>query len=179
MILTITDDQIISTLHDFLTNVLPNTPVFRGQENRVAEPGQDNFLTMTPIGRKRLATNIDTYVNVERLTFITFSAPSVNDVLVNQNQSATGLTVSVAGLTITAQPQSGRYFAVNDIIYNSSHPATTTITGTTPYASSGAAQTAVTAALSADLAAHPGSVINGNSIAYPQGGGKTYTVRQA
>lgn len=51
--------------------------------------------------------------------------------------------------------------------------------GTTPYASSGDAQTAITAALAVDLANNPEGTVTTDAIAfnYPQGGGKVYSIR--
>lgn len=41
----------------------PGTPVIRTQINRVPEPNGDNWVSMTPLFRNRLATNYDTYTD--------------------------------------------------------------------------------------------------------------------
>lgn len=66
--------QVFSALRSFLLGVLPNTtqpggasvpiPVIRGQDNRVAEPAEADFVVMTPLFFHRLGTNIDTYDTV-------------------------------------------------------------------------------------------------------------------
>ncbi|HWE98825.1 MAG TPA: hypothetical protein VG248_03425 [Caulobacteraceae bacterium] len=59
---SITDTAAITALGDWLVSILPGgTPVFRGQDNRVPEPAQSNFVVMTPIGRARLAVSADTW----------------------------------------------------------------------------------------------------------------------
>lgn len=64
--LSITESDILTALRLFLLAILPaGVEVVRGQDNRVAEPIGQDFVTMTPIMRERLETNIqgfdDTY----------------------------------------------------------------------------------------------------------------------
>lgn len=62
--LSLTESQAITALRSFLLGILPDgTEVVRGQDNRVPEPQGDDFVTMTPIGRERLETNVDTYTD--------------------------------------------------------------------------------------------------------------------
>jgi hypothetical protein len=59
---SITETHLLTALRTFLLGVLPaGWDVVRGQANRVAEPGTLNYVVMTPTGRKRLATNVDTF----------------------------------------------------------------------------------------------------------------------
>ena len=56
--ISITEADLFHTLGNFLTYVLPSgTPVVKAQTNRVAEPANTNFVTMTPSLRQRLGFN--------------------------------------------------------------------------------------------------------------------------
>ena len=70
-------------------------------------------------------------------------------------------------------------FAISDVVYDQSQQTVTPYAGSTPYTTSGDAQTQITADLAADLVAHPGSVVTTDAITYPQGGGKNYSIRSA
>jgi hypothetical protein len=60
--LSLTESQTLTALRSFLLSVLPaDIEVIQGQDNRVAEPVSSDFVTMTPILRSRLSTNVDTY----------------------------------------------------------------------------------------------------------------------
>jgi hypothetical protein len=60
--LSLTEAQIFTALRSFLLSVLPaGIEVIKAQDNRVPEPAGANFVTMTPILRERLETNVDTY----------------------------------------------------------------------------------------------------------------------
>jgi len=49
-------------LRNFLLSILPGgRQVFQGQDNRVPEPLQDDFVIMTLMGMERLATDIEVY----------------------------------------------------------------------------------------------------------------------
>ncbi len=62
--LTLTEVQVFTAMEGFLTAILPNgTPVLRGQDNRVPEPDDANFVLMTPLFRERIETNVDTYAD--------------------------------------------------------------------------------------------------------------------
>ncbi len=51
--------QILTALRAFLLSVLPaHTEVVRGQDNQVPEPSGSDFVVMTPIIQKLLATNV-------------------------------------------------------------------------------------------------------------------------
>lgn len=52
----------LEALRLFLVATMPaGTPALKTQVNRVAEPGQENFVMMTPNLRRRMGTNLDTY----------------------------------------------------------------------------------------------------------------------
>lgn len=57
----LSDDTIFEVLGDFIANVtnLPNEDVIQGQENRVAEPVDKDFVVMWSLRRERLSTNVD------------------------------------------------------------------------------------------------------------------------
>lgn len=60
----ITDSIALATLRAFLLSILPaGVEVVRAQVNRVPEPAGADFVLMTPMGRVRLATNVDTYAD--------------------------------------------------------------------------------------------------------------------
>ncbi len=55
-----TQSVLQKALGEFLVRVLPSgTEVIVGQQNRVPEPKPSNFVTMTPILRSRIETNVD------------------------------------------------------------------------------------------------------------------------
>lgn len=60
--LSLSEVQIFTALRSFLLAILPaGIEVVKAQDNRVPEPAGTNFVTMTPILRERLETNVDTY----------------------------------------------------------------------------------------------------------------------
>ena len=64
MMVNITESDVLAALRDFLIGILPaGVEVVKGQDNRVAEPQGDNFVVMTPTGRRRLATNVASYAD--------------------------------------------------------------------------------------------------------------------
>ncbi len=57
-----TQSQIQIVLRAFLLSILPqNIPVIIGQDNRVPEPANTDFVLMTPMFRRRISTNLDSY----------------------------------------------------------------------------------------------------------------------
>lgn len=63
--ITISESAMFKVLGDFLASILPaSCTVVKGQVNRVAEPGADDFVSMLPIFRERLETNVDTATDV-------------------------------------------------------------------------------------------------------------------
>lgn len=63
---SITEDDVFLAVRAFLLAIVPTgVEVIQGQENRVAEPGDAGaaytFVVMTPTGRAKLATNVDTW----------------------------------------------------------------------------------------------------------------------
>jgi hypothetical protein len=62
MQISITETAVITVLRSFLLSLLPSgTEVIRSQVNRVPEPTSANFVTMTPLSRRRLSTNVTAY----------------------------------------------------------------------------------------------------------------------
>lgn len=60
-LLLISETDLFTALRSFLTDVVPpDVDVIQGQNNRVPEPKSPDFVTMTPIFRGRLATNVTT-----------------------------------------------------------------------------------------------------------------------
>lgn len=63
--LSVTESMIMTAMGDFLTFYLPaGVAVVQGQDNRVAEPGALDFITMWPTLRERIETNTDTYQDI-------------------------------------------------------------------------------------------------------------------
>jgi len=59
---SLTDDQVITALGDFLATVLPSgTGIAVGQANRVPEPAGPDHVIITPARRGQLATTARTY----------------------------------------------------------------------------------------------------------------------
>ncbi len=62
--LLLTQSTAQAVLRSFLQAILPiGTDVIQGQDNRVPEPANVNFVVMTAIRRDRIETNIDTYAD--------------------------------------------------------------------------------------------------------------------
>lgn len=62
--LSITQDNSIKALGDFLTEILPfGIGVYQAQVNRVPQAGEDDFVLMTPIFKERIETNITNYID--------------------------------------------------------------------------------------------------------------------
>lgn len=56
--LLLTDDDVMDALRQVLALIWEGAvPVVQGQENKVATPKGDNYLVMTPMFRRRIATN--------------------------------------------------------------------------------------------------------------------------
>jgi hypothetical protein len=126
MILSLTEAQIFKALGLFLTDVLPaGTPVFKAQTNRVPEPRETNFVSMTPILRERLETNIDSYDSAQDVQVLTFAAltttPVVGDTVVNGGATARGVVTAVAATTVTVNTLAQQYFAIGDVVSNTTH----------------------------------------------------------
>jgi hypothetical protein len=58
--LSLTESQTLAALRSLLLAILPaGIEVVKAQDNRVAMPAGPNFVTMTPLSRERLATNVN------------------------------------------------------------------------------------------------------------------------
>src|SRR5674476_248379 len=61
-----TEDDAVKALRLFISSILPaNTPVVRGQVNRVPEVSSVNFIVITPVRRERIETNVDQFVDTK------------------------------------------------------------------------------------------------------------------
>lgn len=79
--LSLTDKAALTVLRNVLLEILPDgTEVIRAQENRVPEPVGDDFVTMTPTFRKRLATNQDEYDDCYFTASIAGDVMTVSDI---------------------------------------------------------------------------------------------------
>lgn len=62
--LSITQSQTLSALRGFLQSAVPSgVEIVQGQENRVPEPKGVDFISMIPIMRERLETNVTVYTD--------------------------------------------------------------------------------------------------------------------
>lgn len=102
--LSLTESQTLTALRSFLLSVLPaGIEVVRGQDNRVPEPVGADFVTMTPILRERLETNVDNYAD-------------------------TAFTGSIAGTTLTVTDISLGAIAVGSHLLGNNLTANTAVT---------------------------------------------------
>lgn len=106
MSLSLTEAQTLTALRTFLLSVLPSgTEVVRGLDNRVPEPAGANFVTMTPISRTRLGTNIDNYQDCAftgSITGTTLTVTSMSLGAISVGATLFGANV-VVGTVITAE----------------------------------------------------------------------------
>lgn len=58
---TLTEDQAMAALGDFIVDILPGLPVAQGLDNRVPQPRAKDYVFMTPGGRGQLATTTHEY----------------------------------------------------------------------------------------------------------------------
>jgi hypothetical protein len=96
-----------TALGNFLVSILPSgVGVFEGQDNRVSEPSNTDFVTMTTILRQRIETNVDTYADCAFTASIAGTVMTVTAVrlgaLTIGNLMVGGLNVA-AGTTIVSQ----------------------------------------------------------------------------
>lgn len=88
-----TQFNMLSALRTFLLSILPSgIEVIRGQDNRVAEPSNADFVVMTPLMQKRLATNI-------------------------QSLSDNSFTASITGTTLTVSAIAFGTLAIGQIVF--------------------------------------------------------------
>lgn len=123
---SLTEAQIFTALRSFLLNVLPaGTPVFKAQTNRVPEPKETNFVSMTPILRERLETNVDSYESAQDVQVLTFAAltttPTIGDTVVNGGATASGIVTAVTATDVTVNTLNKQYFAIGDVVSNTTH----------------------------------------------------------
>lgn len=100
-----TQTDILTALRAFLVSILPpGVVVQQGQANRVAEPSAPDFVLMTPMLRRRLGTNVDTYGDVAFKgsisgTVLTVSAMQLGEIAVGNTLFGAGVA---PGTTILA-----------------------------------------------------------------------------
>jgi hypothetical protein len=112
---TPTQSQIMQQLRSFLLAVLPATgsdnkpiSVIAGQQNRVPEPASGDFVIITPIRRRRLATNLDQLEDVQFTASISGSTMTVTAVEIGElTPGATVYGANVALNTVVVSQQSG------------------------------------------------------------------------
>lgn len=81
--ISLSERQTLTALRSFLLSVLPaGIEVIRGQDNRVSEPEGDDFVTMTPILRTRLETNVAAYDDASYTGSISGSEMTVTEVAI-------------------------------------------------------------------------------------------------
>lgn len=62
----ITQDTVMTALRTFILSLVPDgTPVIAGQDNRVAEPEETNYIEMTPLMQPRLGWNRHAYTGTQ------------------------------------------------------------------------------------------------------------------
>lgn len=104
--LSLTEEQTLVALRSYLLTVLPTgIEVVDGLDNRVPEPTGPDFLTLTPMLRGRLSTNVDTYQDCAFTasvsgTTLTVTEMSLGTIVVGATLFGTGIT---SGTTITAE----------------------------------------------------------------------------
>lgn len=103
--LSLTESQTLTALRSFLLSILPGgLEVIKAQNNRVAMPTGPNFVTMTPLSRERLATNVDS----------------------TQDCAFTG---SISGNTLTASSMILGTITIGSTLFGPNVLAGTTVTG--------------------------------------------------
>lgn len=90
--------DVLTVLRSFLLGILPNgIEVVKAQDNRVPEPSSSDFVVMTPIHDRRLATNIDLSEDVRFTGSISGNTMTVSSV--NFGSIEIGSQVFGIGLT--------------------------------------------------------------------------------
>jgi hypothetical protein len=79
--LSLTEVQIFTALRSFLLSIMPvGMEIVKAQDNRVPEPAGADFITMTPLFRERLSTNVATYTDTAFTGSITGNTLTVTNV---------------------------------------------------------------------------------------------------
>lgn len=95
---SITEANVIKVLGDFITSLVPTTcKVERGQQNRVPEPPNTDYVVMWPLLRPRLATNESAYTDIAFNGSISGLVLTVSSMI--RGTIVQGLTVSGQGVT--------------------------------------------------------------------------------
>jgi hypothetical protein len=106
---SLTDAAVFTALRSFLIGILPaGIEVIKAQDNRVPEPEGPDFVTMTPLRRPRLATNIDTSADAKFTGSIAAALMTITAVQSGvMNIGATVFGVGVAANTIVSAQLTG------------------------------------------------------------------------
>lgn len=100
---SITESQIFQALGDFISSVLsPFVDVSRGQQNRKAEPSNDDYVVMWPLLRTRLSTNIDSLVDVAFQGSISGSGANAVLTVAQMLAGAMEIGLTLSGLGVPA-----------------------------------------------------------------------------
>lgn len=110
LIVTPSQSDIQIALKGFLQSVLPpGVNAIAGQQNRVPEPKESDFVVFWPIMRKRIATNIDTFADCEftasivsGTTLVVMAVGTNNGVALRDGAQIFGSTV-IPGTVIVTQ----------------------------------------------------------------------------
>jgi hypothetical protein len=106
---SLTDSAVFTALRSFLLNILPPPiEVIQAQDNRVPEPEAPDFVTMTPLRRPRLATNVDTPADAKFTGSIAGTVMTITEVVSGvMNIGATVYGVGVASNTVVSEQTGG------------------------------------------------------------------------
>lgn len=103
--LNFTESNVFAAVRSYLLSVLPvGIEVVKGLDNRVPEPIGPDFVTMTPIGRERIETNVDDYADAAFTGSIAGNTMTITNVILGSiSVGATLLGTGIAaGTTVTA-----------------------------------------------------------------------------
>lgn len=102
----VTEVNVLTALRSVLLGIMPAAmPIVRGQANRVPEVASPDFVTMWPIGRERISTNVDSATDLAFTASIagpvmTVSAVSIGSII---NQSVLAGANVVTGTVVVNQ----------------------------------------------------------------------------
>ena len=126
LVLTPNQSDIQTSLVSFLASILPaGLPIIEGQDNRVAEPRENDFVVFWPLRRDRMSTNIDMFVDSAFVGSISGTTMTITNVLTVNNSNAIGhfeIGVSPIGPTPTIN------LAVGSLIFGIGVAAGTVVT---------------------------------------------------
>lgn len=83
LIVSPTEDDAFTVLRGYLSSIV-GVEVAQAQDNRVPEPAGDNYVLMTPRGRRRLSTNRDEFLDCAFVGTINNDVLSVSAIFIGQ-----------------------------------------------------------------------------------------------